>query len=407
MSEPNIPAVAADGEQPAELERRRSVMRRTKVLVALLFILLAIGAGRTVVSRMQSSRALETGTAERAVQYVKVASPRISNTGQVLPLPGTLQGNVQAPISARSCGYLRRLYKDIGSRVEKGELLAEIETPEIDQQLTQALAAREQAASSLSLAKSTVERWEALRKKDAVSQQELDERRSGDAQARANVAAADANVARLREMQGFKRVVAPFAGVITRRNVDVGDQIDAGGGAGRALFVLTQTDPLRVYVNVPQAYSQLVKQGQTVSVTQAELVGRTFEGRVARTGASIDAATRTMQVEIALPNKDGALLPGAYVQVALPLEASQGMLVSANTLMIRADGIRVALVDANGRVKLAPVKIGRNLGDSVEVLEGVTTSDKLVLNPSDSLADGDQVAIAPAAKESAPPKKAS
>jgi RND family efflux transporter MFP subunit len=376
------------------------------MLVALLFILLAIGAGRTVVSRMQSSKALEAGTAERAVQYVKVASPRLSNTGQVLPLPGTLQGNVQAPISARSSGYLKRWYKDIGSRVQQGELLAEIETPEIDQQLTQALAAREQTASSLALAKSTVERGEAQRTKDAVSQQELDERRSGDAQARANLAAADANVARLREMQSFKRVVAPVAGVITKRNVDVGDLIDAGGGAGRALFVLTQTDPLRVYVNVPQAYSQLVKPGQIVTITQAELVGQTFQGRVARTAASIDAATRTMQVEIALPNKDGALLPGAYVQVALPLEASQGMLVSANTLMIRGDGIRVAVVDSTGKVMLKPVKIGRNLGDSVEVLDGVSPSDRLVLNPSDSLADGDQVAIAPAEKPAEKPTAA-
>ncbi|MEO8137198.1 MAG: biotin/lipoyl-binding protein, partial [Betaproteobacteria bacterium] len=195
------------------LLKRRQIVRRTKVLVGILFVLLAIGAGRTVISRMANTRALETGTTERALQYVKVASPRISSTGQTLSLPGTLQGNVQSPIAARASGYLRRWYKDIGSRVDKGELLAEIETPEIDQQLTQALAAREQAASSLGLAKSTVERWEALRKKDAVSQQELDERRSADMQARANLAAADANVERLRQLEGFKRVVAPFAGV--------------------------------------------------------------------------------------------------------------------------------------------------------------------------------------------------
>ena len=411
---------AALASDDAALARRRAVMRRTKMLIALLFVLLAIGAGRTVISRMQSSRALETGTTERAVQYVKVATPRISDTGQLLVLPGTLQGSVQSPIAARASGYLKRWYKDIGSRVEKGELLAEIETPEIDQQLTQAVAAREQAASSLGLAKSTVERWEALRKKDAVSQQELDERRSADAQARANLAAADANVERLRQLEGFKRVVAPFAGVITKRNVDVGDLIDAGGGNARALFTLTQSDQLRVYVNVPQTYAQLVKPGQTVTVTQSELASQKFQGKVARTGASIDAATRTMQVEIAMSNKDGALLPGAYVQVELPLQASQGMLIAANTLMIRGDGISVAVVDANGRVKLAPVKIGRNLGDSVEVLGGVNASDRLVLNPSDSLADGDQVAIAPSSgkagakggaigdsKPDAPAKKAS
>jgi RND family efflux transporter MFP subunit len=394
---------AGDGVDPA---RRRAVMRRAKWIVGALFILLAIGAGRTVVSRMQSTRALETGTAERAIQYVKVASPRTASSGQVLQLPGTLQGAVQAPIAARASGYLKRWYKDIGSRVEKGELLAEIETPEIDQQLSQALAARDQAASSLLLAKSTVERWEALRKRDAVSQQELDERRSGDAQARANLAAAEANVERLRQLEGFKRVVAPFAGIITRRNVDTGDLIDAGGGAARALFVLTQNDSLRIYVNVPQSYAQLVRAGQSVTVSQAE-IARSFEGKVARTAGSIDAATRTMQVEIALPNRDGALLPGAYVQVGLPLAATQGMLISANTLLIRGEGIRVAKVDADGRVKLAPVRIGRNLGDSVELLEGVEPTDRLVLNPSDSLADGDRVSIAPAEKPAVAAKKAS
>ncbi len=398
MSDNAPPEMQSDesGVAPADDARRRAVMRRTKWLVGFLFIVLAIGAGRTVVSRMQSSRALEAGTTERAVQYVKVATPRVANTGQTLALPGTLQGNVQAPIAARASGYLKRWYKDIGSRVEKGELLAEIETPEIDQQLTQALAAREQAASSLTLAKSTMERWEALRKRDAVSQQELDEKRSADAQARANVAAADANVERLREMQSFKRIVAPFAGIITKRSVDVGDLIDAGGGAGRALFTLSQNDPLRVYVNVPQAYAQLVRPGQAVTITQSELAGRRFDGKVARTAGSIDSATRTMQVEVTLPNKDGALLPGAYVQVNLPLEAGQGMLVNANTLLIGADGIRVAAVDANGRVTLKSVKIGRNLGDAVEVIEGIDPKDQLVLNPSDSIADGDHVAIAPA-----------
>ena len=213
------------------------------------------------------------------------------------------------------------------------------------------------------------------------------------------------DVERLRQLEGFKRVTAPFAGIITRRNVDVGDLIDAGGGAGRALFVLTQNDSLRIYVNVPQSYAQLVRPGQSVTVSQAE-VARSFEGKVARTAGSIDAATRTMQVEIALPNREGLLLPGAYVQVGLPLAATQGMLISANTLMIRGEGIRVAKVYADGRVKLAPVKIGRNLGDSVELLEGVELTDKLVLNPSDSLADGDRVSIAPADKPAAP-KKAS
>ena len=393
-----------------ELLKKHQVMRRTKLLTLVIMVVLALGAGRTVLSRIGSARALEAGTAERARQYVKTARPKSGDAGQTLALPGTLQGFVQSPIAARASGYLKRWYKDIGSRVEKGELLAEIEAPEIDQQLSQAVAARQQTASSLSLAKSTMERWEALRKKDAVSQQELDERRSNDAQARANVAAADANVERLRQLEGFKRVVAPFAGVITRRNVDTGDLIDAGGGTGRTMFVLTQTDPLRVYVNVPQAYAHLVKPGQEVVVTQGELRGQTFKGQVARTAAAIDTATRTMQIEVTLPNRDGALMPGAYVQVSLPLLPSKAYSIPTNALMFRGEGMRVAVVDNAGRVSLRPIKIGRNYGESVEVLNGIAGNEQLVLNPPDSMAEGDQVAVAPvtpAGKPVAVPKEKS
>jgi RND family efflux transporter MFP subunit len=233
-----------------------------------------------------------------------------------------------------------------------------------------------------------------------VSQQELDERRSADAQARANVAAADANVERLRQLEGFKRVVAPFAGVITRRNVDVGDLIDAGSGpSGRSLFQLAQTDPLRVYVNVPQAYAQLIKAGQQVVVTQAELPGRSFKGDVTRTAASIDAATRTMQIEVMLQNRDGTLLPGALVQVLLPLQASPSLIIPANALLFRSEGLRAAVVDGAGRVHLQPLRLGRNYGETVEVLEGLATADKLVVNPSDSLAEGDHVSVVVAGKD--------
>lgn len=383
----------------------RKVLHRARVFALVALVLLAVGAGRTVLSRISNANALEAGTAERAKVYVKTAQPKSDAAGPTVSLPGTLQGYVQSPIAARASGYLKRWTHDIGSRVAKGELLAEIEAPEIDQQLSQAIAAREQAASSLGLAKSTRERWEALKKRDAVSQQELDEKRSGEVQATANLAAADANVERLRQLEGFKRVVAPFAGVITRRNVDVGDLIDAGGGAGRVLFSLAQTDPLRVYVYVPQAYSQLVKAGQEVSITQAELRGQVFRGTVARTAGSIDAATRTMQVEIQLPNKEGVLLPGAYVQAALPLAASKALVIPANTLMIRGAGTLVAVVGADGRIKLKPVKVGRNYGQTVEVLDGVSATDQLVLNPSDSLGEGDAVTVVPAAKEAPAGKK--
>lgn len=382
-----------DPGETGELLKRQQIMRRTRIVVIVVLLLLVAGGARTVISRMFNARELQAGTTERARQYVKTSVAATSDTSQSLSLPGTLQGYVQSPISARAGGYLKRWYKDIGARVEKGDLLAELDTPETDQQLSQAIAARAQAASSLDLARSTVDRWEALRKKDAVSQQELDERRSAFAQAGANLAAADANVERLRQVEGFKRIVAPFAGVITRRNVDVGDLVDpgSGGGAARALFLLSQTDPLRVYVNVPQAYANLIRQGQKVTVTQTELRGQKFEGKVARTAASIDTATRSMQVEIALPNPDGILLPGAFVQVALPLKASGAILISTDALLFRPDGTLVAAVDGDSRVRLKRVQLGRNFGQTVEVLDGITGSERLIMNPSDSIAEGDAV----------------
>jgi RND family efflux transporter MFP subunit len=391
------PVEPEDGET---LIKRGQVMRRARILTIVVLILLALGGARTVFMRMANSRTLEANVAEQGKVYVRVANPKTLDAGPTLSLPGTLQGFVQAPIAARASGYLRRWYKDIGSKVQKGELLAEIETPEIDQQLSQAIATRAQTASSLDLANSTQERWEALRKKDAVSQQELDEKRSANVQARANVAAADANVERLRQMEGFKRVVAPFAGIITKRNIDVGDLIDAGGGSGtRALFMLSQTDPLRVYVNVPQTYAQLIKMGQKVVITQTELPGKRFDGEIVRTAGSIDTTTRTMQVEINLPNKNGTLLPGAFVQVALPLPADTSLVIPANALLFRKEGLSVAVVDQNGTVHIRPVQIGRNLGPTIEVLQGVSTSDRLVLNPADSLAEGDHVTIGAVSKE--------
>jgi len=382
-----------------DLLRRRQIIRRVKIITIIALVLLAIGAGRTLISRASNARTLEANTAMQSEMFVKVAVPQSGKAGQSLTLPGTLQGFVQSPIAARASGYLRRWHKDIGSRVEKGDLLAELDAPEIDQQLSQAIAAREQTASSLALAKSTLARLEALRAKDAVSQQELDERRSASAQAAANLAAADANAERLRQLEGFKRVIAPFSGVITRRNVDVGDLIDAGGGAGRAMFLLTQTDPLRVYINVPQSSAQLVKRGQKAIVTQTELAGKAFEGEVVRTSGSIDAATRTMQVEITLPNKDGVLMPGAYVQVSLPLTTSTTLAIPTNSLIIGSQGVRVAVVGENGLVTIRSVKIGRNYGQTVEALSGVTVADRLILNPSDSLTDGDKVTVVVAEKE--------
>jgi RND family efflux transporter MFP subunit len=390
-----IHAAAPDGADAAgalgdrhEQLRRRQIVRRLKIAAVAVLVLLGVGAARTVLSRAANAKALDAGVAEHTAIYVKTTLPQAGGSGRTVALPGTLQGAVQAPIAARAAGYVKRWNKDIGSRVEKGDVLAEIEAPELDQQVSQADAARAQTASAMALAETTVARWEALRKKDVVAQQDLDERRAGLTQARANLAAADANLQRLRQLEDFKRVTAPFAGIVTRRNIDVGDLIDT---SGKPLFLLSQTDPLRVYVSVPQAYANLVKTGQPVVVTQVELRDQQFKGQVTRTSGSIDASTRTMQIEVSLPNKDGRLLPGAYVQVALPLSASASLTVPSNALLFRGEGTRVAVIDATGKVALHAVTLGRNNGTTVEVTGGIAATDRLVLNPPDSLVDGDVV----------------
>jgi hypothetical protein len=382
-------------DESAELLRRRDIIRRSKWVAVVALVVLALGAGRTVISRVANGKDLEAGVKERNQNYVKTALVNVSQSAQTIALPGSLQGYIQSPIYARAAGYVKRWPKDIGSRVTRGEVLAELETPEIDELHAQAMADRQQAAASLEVAKSTEVRWVALRAKDAVSQQEVDERRSASTQAQARLAAAEANVQRLNQLLNFKRLVAPTDGVITRRNVDTGDLVDAGasGGLTRALFVVTQTDPLRLYVNVPQTYAQQVKVGQIVTVTQTELRGQKFEGKVARTAASIDALSRSMQVEIALPNKDNVLLPGAFVQVDLPLVAKPGIAIPNNALIIRGDGIKVAVIDTERRVHMQAIKVGRNYGERVEVLSGLESGARLVLNPPDALSESDVVSF--------------
>jgi RND family efflux transporter MFP subunit len=307
-----------------------------------------------------------------------------------------LLGVIESTLYARSNGYVLHWYRDIGSSVKKGDLLAEISAPEIDQELSQAEATRVQTAASAELAKSTAERWQSLRKKDAVTQQDLDERLSAYSQAKANLDAADANAGRLRKLQEFNRVVAPYDGVVTRRNVDVGDLVNAGnGGTGQALFSVAQTDPLRLYVYVPQVYAPQIKIGDAVSVVLTERSGEEFHGTVARTARAIDTASRTMQVEIRVPNPEGALIPGSYVQVRMPIDAeARGLVVPSNVMLFRPEGARVASVDAQGRVHLIAVKLGTDFGTAVEVLSGLALTDRIVVNPADSLADGDMVTLA-------------
>ncbi|KLU26045.1 RND transporter MFP subunit [Caballeronia mineralivorans PML1(12)] len=386
---------ARDTEDGHALPPRGREWKRAKIAVVVVLVLLVLGAGRTVVSDVMQSRTVAATSQQNAKVYVNVTSPKQAAGGGDTLLPGTLRGYVESPIYARATGYLLHWYADIGARVKQGQLLADLDTPEIDQELVQAVAQRDQTASSLVLAKSSFERWQQLRQRDAVSQQELDERQSTYNQDVANLAAANANVQRLKQLESFKRIVAPFAGVVTQRNVDVGDLIDAGSGASRALFAMAQSDPLRVYVQLPQAYAQNVKQGQDVIVTQAELPGQQFHGSIAHISGAIDVPTRSLQIEVRLPNPDSKLRPGAYVQVSLPAAVRAPLLVPGNALLFRAEGPRVAVVDQNGNVNLRKIVIAQDLGQSLEIESGIESSDKIIINPSDSIADGDHVLIAP------------
>jgi len=373
-----------------------AVLKRAKFLIGAIAAVLVIGAIIVLLLRSRQAHALESSTALHAKQYVTTISPKPDEGGQPLTLPGTLLGVIESTVYARSNGYVVRWVKDIGSPVKKGELLAEISAPEVDQELSQAVSARAQVQASVNLAKTTADRWRSLRQKDAVTQQDLDERLSTYNQAQANLAAADANVQRLRQLLGFNHVVAPFDGVVTRRNIDVGDLVNAGnGGTGQALFAVAQVDPLRLYVYVPQSYAPQVKIGDAVTVTLSEHVGEQYRGTVARTARAIDTATRTMQVEIRVPNPSGALISGSYVQVTLPINVdSKALVVPTNVLLFRPDGTRIALVDGSGHVHLTLVRLGTDFGDRVEILSGLTASDRIVLNPADSLADGDVVTLA-------------
>src|ERR1700722_5571039 len=370
-------------------------VKRAKFIVGILVGAMLVGGVVIFVVRGFQASALAASTEVHAKQFVTTVNPKPGGGGLPVTLPGTLQGINEATVYARSNGYILRWTKDIGSSVKKGELLAEITAPEIDQELSQAIAAQQQAASSESLAKSTAERWQSLREKDAVTQQDLDERQSTYLQAQANLASAQANTSRLRNLQGFNKVVAPFDGVVTSRNIDVGDLVDAGnGGVGKALFTIAQIDPLRLYVYVPQVYAQQVKVGDLVTVRLPEHEGEEYKGSIARTARAIDTGTRTMQVEIRVPNPSSALIAGSYVQVMLPIKHNHSPLfLPTNVLLFRPDGSRVATPDAKGGVTLKMVKLGTDFGSTVAVLSGLQAADRVVLNPADSLTDGDVVTL--------------
>ncbi len=368
--------------------------KRALTVAGIVVLALILGGVLTLVARSRNAKALARETEQNAIPNVTVVHPLREKADEDLALPSTLQPFQESPIYARTNGYLLKWTRDIGSKIAKGELLARIDTPEIDQELMQARATRQQIAAQMQLAQTSAQRWQNLRTSDAVSQQEADTQVSGFEQAKANLAAAEANVRRLEQMESFKNVYAPFSGVLTRRNVDVGALINAGAG-GRELFVIAQVDPIRVFVNVPQAYASAIRVGMLADIELQEIPGKRFQGKVTRTAEAIDPGTRTLLTQVEVPNKGGQLLPGSYAQVRFRVNVAVPKLtVPVNTMLFRAEGTRVAVVDPNGTVKLRPITIGRDYGAAIQVLGGLAQTDQVVVNPADSLEDGQKVNVA-------------
>lgn len=387
------PVLEAEEHESKHTQQHAETRKKGYVLAAALALVFLIVAGVGIAMRLSEKRALAKETEEIAMQSVAVVHPSVEPPQSELILPSTLQAYIESPIYARTNGYVGRWYKDIGARVKKGDLLADIETPEVDQELMQAKAARDQAEAQLKLAQISAKRWENLQKMDAVSQQETDERTSSLSQGEANLNAATANVRRLEQLEAFKHIYAPFSGVITRRNTDIGALVNAGNtGPNQELFVIAQIDPIRIYVDVPEADSPSIHAGVHANIEISELVGQRFAGSVVRTADAIDPATRTLNTEIDVPNPRGTLLPGSYAQVHFALkEQVQRLTVPANALLFRAEGPRVAVIGADNKVELRPVVIGRDFGTTTEILSGLQRSDWIVLSPSDSLETGQVV----------------
>ncbi|MEI9974023.1 MAG: efflux RND transporter periplasmic adaptor subunit [Ignavibacteriota bacterium] len=364
-------------------------------MVAAAFLSLLIFRGIQV--RVHAESTLAQRTEDRAIPFVHAIHPSPGAPASELVLPGNMEAFTDTPVYARTNGYLRRWYVDIGAHVRSGQLLAEIETPEIDQQLRQARAELATAQANARLAKSTADRWQILRKTEAVSQQETDEK-LGDLESKnAMMEAAMANVKRLEEMQSFQKIYAPFDGVINARNIDIGDLINSGSnGPGKELFHMAAVHQMRVYVQVPQMTSRAATPGMMAEVAVPEMPGRRFAGKVARTSDSMDAASRTLKVEVDVENPAGVLMPGELVEVHFKLpKPVNSVTVPVNALLFRAEGMSAAAV-RDGRVVLLPVTIGHDYGDSLEVTSGLQPDDQILVNPPDSIANGQKVRVLPA-----------
>jgi len=357
--------------------------------VAVIAALFALG----FIPRWRANAALTSSVRDQR-PTVTVVSSQKPNEAANLVLPGSTQAIQETALYARTNGYVRKWNVDIGAKVEAGQLLAEIETPEVDQELNQARANVAQAIANADLARATLTRWQQLVDQKVVSPQEFDEKRSAADARAADLRVAQANVKRLEELQGFEKIVAPFTGIVTARNIDNGNLVSAGSGQTAPLFRLAQTDTLRIYVTVPQTQSRSIAPGQSATVSVREIPDKTFSAKVVRTAGAIDPASRTLLTELQLPNEDDQLFPGMYAEVkfALPQDGHT-LLVPGNSVMIRSDGPKVLVVDAKQTIRARAVKLGRDLGDKVEIASGLDPAESLVANPTDALRDGAEVKV--------------
>jgi RND family efflux transporter MFP subunit len=393
MKESILEPTARPTTPPARPPKKTGRFRFLKVAAVVVVICAAGLAVLGIASRSAATKVLQAQSDANAQQIVTVVNPEKAPAKVTLQLPGETRAYTQAPIFAQTSGYVKKWYFDIGAKVKNGEVLAELDTPEVDQQLNQSRANVKQAQAALDLSQATYQRNKELFQRHVIASQDMDNS-TGDLQVKqATLTADEANVKRLEALEAFKLVRAPFDGIVTSRNTDVGALVNSG--SGNALFLMAQTSPLRIYVTVPESFSHAVHEGTQADLSFNEFPNRHFPATVVRTAGAIDPTTRTLLTELQVPNETGELFPGAYAQVRLQTESvDRAWLVPANVLLFREEGASVGIVKPDGKVEIRPIKIGRDLGAKLEVVDGLSESDRVVVNPSDSLANGMVVQLA-------------
>jgi RND family efflux transporter MFP subunit len=393
----SVPPIAPHPDPAHALPAPPRIPAGLRLGAVIVVLLVLAGVAYRLLGHAADESHLQQTTRDNSTPTVQVIHPTLSGVASEIALPGNTQAYDDTPIYARTSGYLQKWYVDIGQHVTKGELMATIETPELDEQLMVARADLKSAQADLNLANTTSERYQNLLKQDSVSKQETDVAVSGAAAKRAAVEAAEATVRRLQQLQSFEKIYAPYSGVVTQRNTDVGDLINSGSSAtsntAKELFHIASVQELRIFVAVPEVYAPAIHNGDTATLTLDEYPGQTFTGIVTRNSSAIDPGSRTLNVEVDVDNRAGKLLPGAYVFVHFKIPTQERMMsVPSNALIFRSQGMQVALF-RNGHVHLQPITIGRDDGKSVEVSTGLSPSDQIILDPSDSIAEGQPVRI--------------